>query len=103
MAKKKGENPRKKFFSTSYVRLEWLCLTCGSRKLGHRKFGPNTGLNTFEARLIYTTIQNHPVEYTNMTFGGKVFSPAIGINRRQPFVHVSGDAFPSALAAQSVL
>ena len=47
-------------FSRSYVHLEWFGLTCGSLKLGYRKSGPNTGLNTFKARLIYTTIQNHP-------------------------------------------
>ena len=50
------------------------------RKLGHCKSGPNTDLNTLEARPVYTTIQNHPVQNTNMTFGGKVCSPAISIH-----------------------
>ena len=39
------------------------------RKLGHCKSGPNTDLNTLEARPVYTTIQNHPVQNTIMTFG----------------------------------
>ena len=73
----------------------------------HCKSSPKTDLNTFEARLVYTSIQNFPVQNTNMTFGGTVCLPDFSILRccflgRQPLLHVSGDALPSAPAAQSV-
>ena len=73
----------------------------------HCKSSPKSDLNTFEARLVYTSIQNFPVQNTNMTFGGTVCLPDFSIHwccflGRQPLLHVSGDALPSAPAAQSV-
>ena len=73
----------------------------------HCKSSPKSDLNTFEARLVYTSIQNFPVQNTNMTFWGTVCLPDFSILRccflgRQPLLHVSGDALPSAPAAQSV-
>ena len=78
-------------------------LLVGSGSIVHCK----SGLNTFEARLVYTTIPNHPVRNKNMTFGGTVCLSDFSIHRccflgRQPLLHVSGDALPSAPTAQSV-
>ena len=46
----------------------------------HCKSSPKTDLNTFEARLVYTSIQNFPVQNTNMTFGGTVCLPDFSIH-----------------------